>query len=280
MKEGFKIGGRTLVMGILNVTPDSFYDGGRYIDMERAMEHARRMCREGADIIDVGGESSRPGAQPVSARDEMERVCPVIERIAGELDVMISIDTCKAEVAEAAVGLGASMINDISALGHDPRMAGIAAASGAYLVLMHMKGTPRTMQDNPVYEDVIGEIASFLKERAASAVLAGVAGNRIILDPGIGFGKNVSHNLRLIRDLDLLHCLDRPILLGASRKRFIGAVLDKSVDDREVGTAVANSFAIHAGVHILRVHDVAYHRQVVRMGDALRSCPDFGETTG
>jgi len=272
MKEGFKIGGRTLVMGILNVTPDSFYDGGRYIDMERAMEHARRMCREGADIIDVGGESSRPGAQPVSARDEMERVCPVIERIAGELDVMISIDTCKAEVAEAAVGLGASMINDISALGHDPRMAGIAAAAGAYLVLMHMKGTPRTMQDNPVYEDVIGEIASFLKERAASAVLAGVAGNRIILDPGIGFGKTAADNYEILANLGIFRELGFPLCIGLSRKSLIGGLYDGDVD-RLPATIALNAAAARLGADIIRVHDVREHRLALAAVEMMKKAP-------
>ena len=272
MKRELAIGGRTLVMGILNVTPDSFYDGGRYIDTERALEHARRMYREGADIIDVGGESSRPGAQPVSARDEMERVCPVIERIAGELDVMISIDTCKAEVAEAAVGLGASMINDISALGHDPRMAGIAAASGAHLILMHMKGTPRTMQDNPVYEDVIGEIASFLKERAASAVSAGVAGNRIILDPGIGFGKTAADNYEILANLGIFRELGFPLCIGLSRKSLIGGLYGGDVD-RLPATIALNAAAARLGADIIRVHDVREHRLALAAVEMMKKAP-------
>ncbi|HOV87209.1 MAG TPA: dihydropteroate synthase [Syntrophobacteraceae bacterium] len=275
-----ELGSRTLIMGILNVTPDSFSDGGRFSDFPRAVEHARELIAAGADILDVGGESTRPDADGAPLDIELDRVIPVIESVRKFSDVPISIDTTKAEVARQALRAGANLVNDVSALRFDNRMTDVLAATKAPVILMHMQGSPKTMQKQPFYHSLLSEILAFLEERIQYAVDHGVSRSQILVDPGIGFGKNVSHNLRLIRDLDLLHCLDRPILLGASRKRFIGAVLDKSVDDREVGTAVANSFAIHAGVHILRVHDVAYHRQVVRMGDALRSCPDFGETTG
>lgn len=272
MSRELSIGGRTLVMGILNVTPDSFYDGGRYIDTELALEHARRMCRDGADIIDVGGESSRPGAQPVSAREEMERVCPVIERIAGELDVAISIDTCKAEVAEAALGLGASMINDISALSFDARMAGIAASSGAYLVLMHMKGTPRTMQDSPEYQDVIGEIASFLKERAEAAIESGVARNRIILDPGIGFGKTAADNYEILANLGIFRELGFPLCIGLSRKSLIGGLYNGEVD-RLPATIALNAAAAQLGADIVRVHDVREHRLALAAVEMIKRAP-------
>ncbi len=272
MKKGLKIGERTLVMGILNVTPDSFYDGGRYADPGTAFEHARLMCGEGADIIDVGGESSRPGASPVSAQEEIDRVCPVIERIARELEISISIDTRKAAVAEAALGLGASIINDISALADESRMERIAASSGAYIILMHMKGTPQTMQDNPEYEDVIGEIASFLKERAGAAILAGVERERIILDPGIGFGKTAADNYAILANLPAFRKLGYPLCVGLSRKSLIGSLYDEE-GDRMPATIALNAAAAQLGADIVRVHDVREHRLALAAIEMIKRAP-------
>lgn len=273
------LGCRTLLMGILNVTPDSFSEGGKFADLPRAVEHARGMIRDGADLLDVGGESTRPGSDSVPTDIELDRVIPVIRRIREFSDIPISIDTTKAEVARQALAAGANMVNDVSALRFDGRMTEVLAASGAPVILMHMLGTPKTMQKEPHYQSLLSEILAFLEERIRFAVAHGVRRNQIVVDPGLGFGKTVGHNLQLIRDLEIFHCLDRPILLGASRKRFIGAVLNKPVENREVGTAVVNSFAIHAGVHILRVHLPAFHKQVAMMGDALRTRAD-GRTEG
>lgn len=272
MKKELRIGERTLVMGILNVTPDSFYDGGRYADPETAFEHARLMCEEGADIIDVGGESSRPGASPVSAQEEIDRVCPVIERIARELQIVISIDTRKGAVAEAALGLGASIINDISALADESRMERIAAASGAHLILMHMKGTPQTMQDNPEYQDVIAEISSFLKERAEAAVLAGVERARIILDPGIGFGKTAADNYAILANLPVFRELGYPLCLGLSRKSLIGSLYDDECD-RLPATIALNAAAAQLGADIVRVHDVREHRLALAAVEMIKRAP-------
>jgi len=265
-----ELGRRTLIMGILNVTPDSFSDAGAFFDRERAIQRALEMIAEGAELLDIGGESTRPGSEPVSAEVELERVLPVIEAIRRESDIPLSIDTTKAEVARQALTAGADLINDISALRFDERMVQIAADSGAPLILMHMQGTPRTMQENPLYASLFSEIIAFLEERIRFATDHGVARSQIVVDPGIGFGKNLRHNLLLVRSLEKFHCLDRPLLLGASRKRFIGAVLERPVTEREIGTAVAHSFAIAAGVHLLRTHEVALHREVALMADAIR----------
>ena len=225
----------------------------------------------GADILDVGGESTRPGSDPVPLAVEIERVTPIIRAVRESSDIAISIDTTKSEVALQALSAGADIINDISSLQFDPGMARVAAESGAPLILMHMLGTPRTMQINPVYESVISEIIEFLEERMRFAARNGIERSQIIIDPGIGFGKTVAHNLHIIRNLDTFSCMDRPILLAVSRKRFIGSVLGRTEGEREVGTAIANAFGIAAGAHILRVHDVAFHREAIRMAEAVRS---------
>ncbi|ROR03033.1 dihydropteroate synthase [Desulfosoma caldarium] len=265
------LGHRTLVMGIVNITPDSFSDGGKWATHDAAVAHGLELVRAGADILDIGGESTRPFSDPVPLEEELRRVLPVIQELRRHTDVPISIDTTKAEVAYQALRAGADIINDVSALRFDPEMPAVAAEFGVPLILMHMLGTPKTMQQSPHYEALFSEIIRFLEERMAVAMAAGVDRNQMIVDPGIGFGKTVTHNLRLIRDLDALAVLERPILLGASRKRFIGTVLDAPVEDRELGTAVVNAIGIAAGAHIVRVHDVAFHRRAALMADALRN---------
>lgn len=272
LKSGtLELGPRTLVMGILNVTPDSFSDGGFFFDFEAASAQALRIISQGADILDIGGESTRPFSEPVSIDEELQRVLPVIEAVRRVSDIPISIDTTKAEVARRALEIGADIINDVSSLRFDDRIADLAAATGAPLILMHMQGVPGTMQKNPTYAALFSEVIAFLQERIDVAVRHGVAREQIVVDPGIGFGKTVNHNLLLIRELNLLQCLDRPILLGASRKRFIGSLLDRPEQDREIGTAVANTLGIAAGAHIIRVHDVAINKQVAVLNDALRN---------
>ncbi len=271
LKSGsLEMGRRTLVMGVVNVTPDSFSDGGECYDTHAAVQRASEMIAAGADLLDIGGESTRPLAAPLPVDLELERVIPVITAIRTQSDIPISIDTTKAEVAGHALAAGADIINDVSALHFDHLMVEVVAKAGVPLILMHMQGTPRTMQQNPSYASLFSEIIAFLEERMHFAAAHGIDRQQLIVDPGIGFGKNLGHNLSLIRNLELFHCLDRPLLLGASRKRFIGAVLDRPVQDREVGTAVVHSFAIAAGVHIIRTHDVAFHRQVALMSDAVR----------
>ena len=266
-----ELGRRPLIMGILNVTTDSFSDGGRFADYDRALARAFELISAGADILDVGGESTRPGSDPVPLAVEIERVTPIIRAVRESSDIAISIDTTKSEVALQALSAGADIINDISSLQFDPGMARVAAESGAPLILMHMLGTPRTMQINPVYESVISEIIEFLEERMRFAARNGVERSQIIIDPGIGFGKTVAHNLHIIRNLDTFSCMDRPILLAVSRKRFIGSVIGRTEGEREVGTAIANAFGIAAGAHILRVHDVAFHNEAIRMAEAVRN---------
>ncbi|MCE5241960.1 MAG: dihydropteroate synthase [Syntrophobacteraceae bacterium] len=266
-----ELGGRTLLMGILNVTPDSFSDAGKFFDPGSAVRQATHLIEAGADLLDIGGESTRPFSEPVSLEDELSRVIPVIRAIRGSSDLPISIDTTKAEVARQALEAGADIINDVSAMFFDREMADVAASSGAPVILMHMQGTPRTMQQSPEYASLFSEIIAFLEERIWFAVERGVERGQIIIDPGVGFGKNISHNLAIIRDLELFQCLDRPILLGTSRKGFIGKILDRPVEQREVGTAVAHAFGIAAGAHIIRAHDVSFHKQAALMADALRS---------
>lgn len=266
----FDLGSRTHVMGILNVTPDSFSDGGRYIDPVRAVARARQLADEGADIIDVGGESTRPGAASVPEDEELRRIIPVIERISAELPVVLSVDTYKASVARRALAAGASLVNDISGLRFSPDMAKVVADHGAAVVLMHIKGTPKDMQRDPVYEDVVGEVSGFLEESIGLAVRDGVDRERILVDPGIGFGKALGHNLALLNRLDELRPLGRPLVIGTSRKRFIGTVLDQAQpEDRVMGTAATVALAIERGAHIIRVHDVAAMGQVARMTDAV-----------
>jgi dihydropteroate synthase len=228
------------------------------------------MIATGADILDIGGESTRPDSDSTPLEVELERVIPVIEAIRKTSDIPISIDTMKSEVARQALAAGADIINDVSALRSDDDMVGLAAESGAPLILMHMLGTPKTMQKDPRYSSVMSEIIAFLEERIQFATSRGVKREQIVVDPGIGFGKTVAHNLLIIRDMAMFHCLDRPLLLGTSRKRFIGSILDRPVEDREVGTAVASSFGIAAGAHIVRVHDVPVQKQAAIMADALR----------
>ena len=260
---------RTLVMGVLNVTPDSFSDGGRFFGPVYATRHGVQMAADGADIIDVGGESTRPGSDPVSVADEIDRVVPVIERIAEEAPgVAISVDTRKAEVAAAALDAGASIVNDVSG-GRDPEMFEVVADSGAAIVLMHMRGEPKTMQQAPVYEDVVAEVREYLRERVEAAAFACIDAERIAVDPGIGFGKDLEHNLRLLNRIDALLDLGRPVLVGPSRKRFIGAILDLPEDERDEGTAGAVAWAVAKGAHVVRVHDVKTVARVVRVMDAI-----------
>ncbi|MGO9415346.1 MAG: dihydropteroate synthase [Syntrophobacteraceae bacterium] len=269
--KALELGRRTLIMGILNITPDSFSDGGRFADYERALAQAFELISAGADILDVGGESTRPGSDPVPLPVELERVIPVIRAVRESSDIPISIDTNKSEVALQSLAAGADIINDVTSLRFDPAMVRVAAESGAPVIMMHMLGAPRTMQVNPVYESVISEIIAFLEQRVKFAVQNGIERSQIIVDPGIGFGKTVTHNLNIIRDLDRFSCMDRPIMLGAARKRFIGKILGRPEGEREFGTAVVNAFGIAAGAHILRVHDVAFHREAVGMAEAVRS---------
>lgn len=264
------LGSRTHVMGILNVTPDSFSDGGRYAAVDRAVEHAREMAAQGADIIDIGGESTRPGAAPLPEEEELRRILPVIERLAAELTLPLSVDTYKAGVAEKALRAGASLVNDISGLRFSPDMARVVADNGAALVIMHIKGTPRDMQTNPVYTDVVGEIRDFLAKGTEIAVRGGIDRGKILVDPGIGFGKTVEHNLEILNRLDEFRQLGRPLLIGTSRKRFIGTVLDiPQPDQRLEGTAATVAFAIEHGARVVRVHDVMQMVKVARMTDAI-----------
>lgn len=258
---------RTLVMGVLNVTPDSFSDGGRFLDVERAVEHGIRMAAEGADIIDVGGESSRPGSEPVSAQEELDRVAPVIERLAAAVDAPISIDSYKPATVDACLGLGASMANDIGGL-RDPEMMAAIAKHRAPAVIMHMRGEPKTMQCDVRYEDVVGEVKSYLEARVAAALEAGVA--EAIVDPGIGFGKTAEHNLQILKRLDEFKALGRPLLVGPSRKSFIGAVTGAGSGERLSGTIAAVTACVLAGVDIVRVHDVKPAKQAIAVAEAIR----------
>ena len=264
------LGLRTHLMGVLNVTPDSFSDGGLYAGTERALAHAREMAAAGADIIDIGGESTRPGAEPLSEEEELSRIIPVIERLSAELPVPLSVDTYKATVAREALAAGASIVNDISGLRFSPDMAKTAADYGAAVVIMHIQGTPRDMQQHPVYADVIGEIMEYLAQGIELAVKAGVDREKTLIDPGIGFGKTLEHNLEILNRLDEFKGLGRPIVLGTSRKRFIGAVLNIPAPEQRVdGTAATVALGIERGARIVRVHDVGRMAQVARMTDAI-----------
>ena len=263
------IGERTCIMGVLNVTPDSFSDGGRYLDPALAAEHAVRMAEEGADVIDIGGESSRPGAEVVSAAEELERIMPVLKAVVGKVKVPVSVDTCKSDVAREALNEGASAINDITALRGDPRMASVVAERGAGVVLMHMKGSPRNMQRDPVYGDVMGEIKAYLSGSIDIAQRSGVDPGKIIVDPGIGFGKTLEHNLEILRHLGELYDLGKPVLVGTSRKSFIGDLTGKDAEARIFGTAASVAAAIMNGADMVRVHDVAAMRDVARVIDAI-----------
>jgi dihydropteroate synthase len=244
-----------LVMGVVNVTPDSFSDGGRYLDARAAVAHGRLLAGEGADLLDVGGESTRPGAAPVGAEEEAARVVPVVEALAPH--TRVSVDTTKASVARAALAAGATYVNDVSALRFDPELAGVVADAGVDCCLMHMRGEPRTMQDDPRYEDVVSDVKAHLEERIAFAVSAGIAEERVHVDPGIGFGKTGAHNLELLRRLDEIVALGFPVVVGTSRKSFLGRLTGRDVDDRLPGTIATNVLALERGASIFRVHDVA-----------------------
>jgi dihydropteroate synthase len=257
------------IMGIVNVTPDSFSDGGEFLDPQRAIAHGRELAGEGADVLDVGGESTRPGAEGVTAEEELVRVAPVVEALAGDNGPAVSIDTSKFAVAEAALGLGATMVNDVTALRAEPDLAGLCAERRCEVVLMHMLGDPRTMQEDPVYEDVVDDIKAFLAERIEFAVSQGIEEKRIWVDPGIGFGKTVEHNLELHRRLGELAELGRPITFGSSRKSFIGKLTGAPVDQRLGGSIASNVIAYANGAGMLRVHDVAPMRQAVTVTEAI-----------
>jgi dihydropteroate synthase len=275
------------LMGVVNVTPDSFSDGGLFLDPERAIAHGRELAAEGAAILDVGGESTRPGAEEVGAEEERRRTEPVVRGLAGAVAgagpsagaaVAISIDTSKRAVAEAALDAGATIVNDVTALRADPEIAALVADRGAGLILMHMLGSPRTMQQDPAYDDVVDEVRAFLAERVEAAVAAGVPEERIWLDPGIGFGKTLEHNLELLRRLDEIVALGRPLVVGASRKSFIGKIDGSAVDQRLGGTIAASVLAAASGAEVLRVHDVAEVAQALRVAAAIIEPGDWNRT--
>jgi dihydropteroate synthase len=268
------LGERTLVMGVLNVTPDSFSDGGKYDQTEAAIERALAMEQEGADVLDIGGESTRPGAEETSAAEELDRILPVLEGLRGRLKIPVSVDTRRAAVAELAIRAGAEMINDVSGLRTDARLAEVVAKNGVGLILMHMRGEPRTMQRGPFARDVMSDVVSGLRESAAKACKAGVAKTQIILDPGIGFGKSYAQNYELIEKLPRLAALGYPLLVGTSRKGFLGATLAREgkpapPEERIWGTAATVTASILGGAHIMRVHDVAEMVQVARVADCV-----------
>jgi dihydropteroate synthase len=261
---------KPLVMGILNVTPDSFYDHGAFFSRDRALDHALRMIDEGADIIDVGGESTRPFSEPTPLAEELARILPVIEAVRKHSDVPLSVDTYKAVVARAAIAAGADIINDISSLSFDPDMADVVAGSGVPVVLMHIKGTPRDMQKDPTYKDVVGEIREFFVERIAFAKSAGIDEENIVIDPGIGFGKQLQHNLTIIKELGRLKELGQPLLIGTSMKSFIGRIMGTTaLEDRAEGTLASVAMSVWNGADIVRVHDVARTRRVITFMEAL-----------
>jgi len=260
---------RTLIMGIVNVTPDSFSDGGRFVEAEQAVAHGLQLIEEGADIVDIGGESTRPGSTPISVREELDRILPVIRQLGRQNRALVSVDTYKAEVAQQALAAGACIVNDISGLTFDDGMAAVIAATGAGLVLMHIKGTPRDMQRAPSYEDVIAEISGFFSRQKQKALAAGVAADQIVVDPGIGFGKRLQDNLRILAELSRLG-QETPVLVGPSRKSFIGTILNLPAHERLEGTAAAVTAAILNGAAAVRVHDVRAMKRVAAIADAIR----------
>jgi dihydropteroate synthase len=260
------IGPRPLVMGIVNVTPDSFSDGGRYAAPEAAVRHGLELVRQGADLLDIGGESTRPGAAPVPVEEELARVVPVVKELAAQAAVPLSVDTSKAEVARQCLEAGAHIINDVTALTGDPAMAEVARAKGAGVILMHMQGTPATMQLAPHYDDVVADIAQFFEERLRAAAAAGIPPERVVLDPGIGFGKTAAHNLALLAHLETFQKLSRPVCLGVSRKGFLGRILDRPVDQRLAGSLAAVCFALgRKAAQVVRVHDVQETKDAVKV---------------
>jgi dihydropteroate synthase len=269
-KRTFALGKQTLLMGALNVTPDSFSDGGLFFDKDKAISHGLRMAEEGADIIDIGGESTRPGSKPIEIEEELRRVIPVIESLAKEVDVPISIDTYKCAVAQRAIEAGAQIINDISGLHFDPDLAQVAAKQDVPLVLMHIRGTPETMQKNVHYDSLFSEILQYLKDSIKRAESAGLDPNQIIIDPGIGFGKTLGDNLAIIKNLSEFRILGKPILLGTSRKTFIGKILNAGVTDRLEGTLSSIAIGVLNGAHMIRSHDVSQAKRAIAVADAIR----------
>jgi len=266
----FDFSKRSYVMGILNVTPDSFSDGARFYDLDAAIKHGMEMAEQGADIIDVGGESTRPGADTVSADEEIRRTEPVIRELSKRIDIPLSIDTTKAVVARRALDAGAEIVNDVSALRADPEMVDVAVSYQAPVVLMHMLGSPKTMQQDICYDSIIEDITDFLKERIDFAINNGVERNKIIIDPGIGFGKSVGNdNFEIIREMRSFDSLGLPVLVGPSRKAFIGRLLDAEVDERDIGSLATVSIAIHNGANIVRVHNVAQTKMASKVADAV-----------
>ncbi len=269
-KKRFTLGKETLLMGVINVTPDSFSNGGLYFDREQAIAHGLKMVEEGADLIDIGGESTRPGSKPIEIKEELRRVIPVIESLAKEVDTPISIDTYKSAVAQRAIEAGAQMINDISGLHLDPELAHVAAKEDIPIVLMHMRGTPETMQKDVRYGSLFSEILEYLRDSVQRAESAGVDPQQIIIDPGIGFGKTVEDNLLIIKNLLEFRVLGKPILLGTSRKSFIGKILNAEVNERLEGTLTSIAIGILNGAHIVRCHDVAQAKKAIAVTDAIR----------
>jgi dihydropteroate synthase len=266
--------GEFLLMGVVNVTPDSFSDGGRFLDPDAAVAHGARLAEEGAAILDVGGESTRPGADPVPAEEELRRVVSVVERLAAAgTGSQLSIDTSKAAVAGAALDVGASYVNDVTAFRGDPEIAGLVAERGVDCCLMHMLGEPRTMQEDPRYDDVVSDVKAFLEQRLAFAVDEGVSEDRVTLDPGIGFGKTLAQNLELLRRLDEIAAIGRPVLVGTSRKSFLGKLTGRDVDDRLAGTIATNVLAYARGASVFRVHDVAPVRDALTVAAATVAAP-------
>ena len=273
--NGWSCREETGIMGIINVTPDSFSDGGKYANVEAAVMRAKQMVADGADIIDIGGESSRPGAEPISANEECRRVVPIVQALAEQFQIPISVDTYKAEVAYEALSAGACVINDITALHGDPNMCQIVADAQAGVILMHMQGVPATMQKAPTYQNVVLEVHAWLTEVASQAVDRGIDSSRIMIDPGIGFGKTFDHNLEILRNLIQFRGIGYPLLVGVSRKKFIGQILDLPVHQREEGTAATVAWSIINGANVVRVHDVAKMKQVAQVIDAIyRTKPD------
>jgi dihydropteroate synthase len=262
-------------MGVVNITPDSFSDGGRFLAAEDALAQGVRLVCEGAALIDLGGESTRPGSDPVGTDEEVRRVVPVVEALADQVGAPLSVDTVKAEVARRALVAGARFINDVSALRHDPEMVEVVAEAGCPVCLMHMQGQPKTMQDDPRYDDVVDEVVGFLEDRLSFAVAHGVREEQILVDPGIGFGKTVEHNLTLLRRLDRVVSLGRPVVLGTSRKRFLGAILGSEPGQRVIGTVATTVAGLLAGAHIFRVHDVKPNFEALRVGLAILEGPAF-----
>lgn len=277
-KKSFTIGGKKfglssdiLVMGILNVTPDSFFDGGKYNRTGEAAKRIREMITDGADIIDIGGMSSRPGSKPVSQEEELERIIPVVEYISKNFDTLISIDTYRSGTAREAISAGVHMVNDISAFTMDKDMAGVVADKGVSVVLMHMQGTPENMQENPQYGNVVDEIYQYLDGKAKAAIEAGISPDKIIIDPGIGFGKTLEHNLSILNKISEFRVMGYPVMVGASRKSFIGAILDLPVEERLEGSLSAATWSVINGANILRVHDVAETIRAVRLARSIMS---------